>query len=96
MVNVAYTIVSLILAMISLLTLIIGYVRNLCKLKEGMRAMLRSEIEHIYYKNYANQTLMEYERKNLDSLYAAYHDGLKGNTFATDIYEKMREWKIER
>ena len=96
MVSIAYTIVSLILALISLFTLIFGYIKNLNKLKEGMKAMLRSEIEHCYYKNLHQKTLKEYERKNLDSLYAAYHDGLNGNTFAQDLYEEMRDWQIER
>lgn len=58
--------------------------------------MLRSQIEHCYYKNLPNKTLREFERKNLDSLYGAYHDGLHGNSFAQDLYETMREWRIER
>lgn len=90
------TVVGLILSGISLLLLVLGYLRNLKKIKDGMRAMLRSNIEHCYYKNYDKKTLREYERKNLDSLYAAYHDGLKGNSFAQDIYEEMRDWKIVR
>lgn len=94
--SIAYTIVSLILALISLFTIIFGYIKNMKKLKEGMKAMLRSEIEHCYYKNLPEKKLKEYERKNLDSLYAAYHDGLNGNTFAQDLYDEMREWQIVR
>lgn len=96
MVSVVYTAISLVLALISLLTLIFGYIKNLNKIKDGMKAMLRSEIEHCYYENLPYKTLQEYERKNLDSLYAAYHDGLKGNTFAQDLYDEMRDWEIVR
>ena len=96
MVSIVYTVVSLILALISLVGMILGYVHNLSKLKEGMRALLRSQIEQCYYDHVAGKTLMEYERKNLDSLYAAYHDGLKGNSFAQDLYDEMREWHTVR
>lgn len=89
-------ILGLIISSISILTLIFGYTKNLTKIKEGMKAQLRSEIEHCYYKNLEKKELREYERKNLDSLYAAYHDGLKGNTFAQDLYDEMREWHIVR
>lgn len=96
MVSIVYTIINTILALFSLFTLIYGCVKILNNLKEGMKAMLRSEIEHCYYKNLEKKQLREYERKNLDSLYAAYHDGLKGNTFAQDLYDEMREWRIVR
>lgn len=89
-------IVGLVASLISLFTLIFGYIKNLRKIKEGIKAQLRSEIEHCYYKNFEQKNLKEYERKNLDSLYEAYHDGLGGNTFAQDLYEEMREWKIIR
>lgn len=96
MVGTVSAILGIVMSLISLLTLIFGYIRNLTKIKEGMKAILRSEIEHCYYKNLPEKTLKEYERKNLDSLYAAYHEGLKGNTFAQDLYEEMREWRIIR
>ena len=92
----ASTIIGLCLSGISLLVLVFGYIRNLKKIRDGMKAMLRSDIEHCYYKNVEAKTLREYERKNLDSLYSAYHDGLKGNSFAQDLYSEMREWKIIR
>lgn len=96
MINTAYTILSMIIALVSLFTLIFGYIKNLGKIKDGMRALLRSEIEKCYYEHFEAKELKEYERKNLDSLYAAYHEGLKGNTFAQDLYEEMREWHIVR
>lgn len=89
-------IIGLVMTIISLCTLIFGYIKNLTKIKEGMKAQLRSEIEHCYYKNLEKKELREYERKNLDSIYAAYHDGLNGNTFAQDLYDEMRDWRIVR
>lgn len=89
-------VVGLVASLISLFTIIFGYIKNLKKIREGMKAMLRSEIEHAYYKHAEDKTLKEYERKNIDSLYQAYHDGLHGNSFCTDIYEEMRDWKITR
>lgn len=63
---------------------------------EGQKALLRDAIEQIYYKNYENKTLREYERKSLDSLFLAYYEGLHGNSFVCDIYKEMREWEIIR
>jgi hypothetical protein len=37
--------------------------------------------------------LREYERKDLDDLYAGYHT-LHGNHFIDDLYNKMRNWKV--
>lgn len=95
-VNIITSVVGLILSLISLITLIFGTIRNLNKVREGMKAMLRSDIEKMYYNNLGEKKLKEYERKNLDSLYQAYHDGLHGNSFCTDIYNEMREWEITR
>ncbi len=93
-------ILGIILSLVSIITLIVNAIKNKHSnnkaLAEGMKAILRNSIEKIYYANLENKTLREYERKNLDSLYAAYHDGLKGNSFASDIYEEMRTWEVTR
>ena len=89
-------VVGLVASLISLFTIIFGYIKNLKKIREGMKAMFRSEIEHSYYQHLEDKSLKEYERKNGDSLYQAYHDGLHGNSFCTDIYNEMREWAITR
>lgn len=61
----------------------------------GQRCVLRSSITAIYYRHCDEQTptLREYERKNLDDLYAGYHT-LKGNHFVDDLYKQMRDWKV--
>lgn len=93
-------ILGIVLSVISIVTIIVTAIRrkrdNSKALAEGMKALLRSEMEKMYYKNLSTQTLREYERKSLDSLFNAYHNGLHGNTFADDLYEEMRDWQILR
>jgi len=63
--------------------------------KNGVMCLLRASICSIYYEHCDEEepTLREYERKNLDELYAGYHT-LHGNTFVDDIYDKMRHWRV--
>lgn len=63
--------------------------------RDGVLCLLRSQIRTIYYHHCdeAEPTLREYERQDLDELYAGYH-ALHGNTFVDDLYEKMRGWKV--
>ncbi len=63
--------------------------------KDGVMCLMRSNIRKIYYAHCDDPepTLREYERKDLDELYAGYH-ALHGNTFVADLYEKMRRWKV--
>lgn len=90
------SVAGLLVSIITLVTFLAKYVRDIKKIKEGMKAQLRSDIEKMYYGHLDSKSLREYERKNLDSLYEAYHDGLHGNSFATDMYNTMREWEIVR
>lgn len=65
---------------------------------DGQKSLLRSEIMAIYYRHCDEEepTLREYERKNLDALYAAY-ETLHGNTFVSDVYNKeMRHWHVSK
>ena len=63
--------------------------------KDGVLCLLRSNIRKIYYAHCdeAEPTIREYERQDLDDLYAGYHT-LHGNHFVDDLYEKMRHWKV--
>ena len=63
--------------------------------REGQLCLLRSEILGIYYKHESEDepVLRQYERENLDALYAAYQ-AEHGNTFVKDIYEIMRHWRV--
>lgn len=69
--------------------------KNIQAEKDGVMCLLRSNICKIYYSHVdeTEPTLREYERQDLDDLYAGYH-ALKGNHFVDDIYEKMRHWKV--
>lgn len=63
--------------------------------KDGVMCLLRTNIRKIYYNHCDEEdpTLREYERQDLDDLYAGYH-ALHGNHFVDDLYEKMRHWKV--
>lgn len=65
------------------------------EIKDSQLCQLRSDITAIYYKHIDEEipTLREYERKNLDDLYAGYHT-MRGNHFIDDIYDAMRTWKV--
>ena len=63
---------------------------------EGQRCLLRTDIMDIYYKHCEEEepTLREYERKNLDALYASYV-AHRGNSFVSDLYNNvMRHWPV--
>lgn len=65
---------------------------------DAQKCQLRSDILAIYYRHCDEEepTLREYERKNLDALFAAY-EVLHGNTFVADLYnDQMRHWRVIR
>ena len=78
---------------------VIGYLRKIWKSmmaeKDGVMCLLRSNIRKIYYVHCdePEPSIREYERQDLDDLYAGYH-ALGGNHFVDDLYEKMRHWKV--
>lgn len=63
----------------------------------GQQCVLRSEITHTYYSHVDEESpaLREYERKNLDDLFAGYK-ALGGNHFVDDIYNTMRKWHVDQ
>ncbi len=63
--------------------------------RDGVTCLLRSNIRKIYYSHCdePEPSIREYERQDLDDLYAGYH-ALHGNHFVDDLYEKMRHWKV--
>ena len=93
---------GIVAAVIGYLATIIGVFTYLNKIwksikaeKDGVLCLLRSNIRKMYYSHVdeAEPTLREYERKDLDDLYAGYHT-LRGNHFIDDLYEKMRTWRV--
>ena len=71
--------------------------RKIKCIADGHGCMLRNEITSIYYRHIDEEepTLREYERKNLDELYAAYEAG-GFNHFVKDIYAVMRKWPVTK
>ncbi len=69
--------------------------RSIRSERDGVLCLLRSNIRRIYYAHCDEPApaLREYERLDLDDLYAGYHT-LRGNHFVDDLYEKMRRWKV--
>ena len=91
-------------SIIAYLTTVGGFFAFLCKqwrkikdIADAQKCQLRSDILAIYYRHHEEEepTLHEYERKNLDALYAAYKV-LHGNSFIDDLYEVMRHWRVIR
>lgn len=84
-----------VVVIVAFLSSIITILVQLKAIGDANRCMLRSNITGIYYRHVDEDvpTLREYERKNLDDLYAGYHT-LKGNHFVDDLYRQMREWKV--
>ena len=86
-------------AILTLLAIIIKPVREwlfgISAVREGQLCLLRSQILTIYYRHEGEDepALRQYERENLDALYAAYQ-AEHGNTFVKDIYEIMRHWRV--
>lgn len=62
----------------------------------GVQCLLRCSIREIYYKHVDKDppTIREYERQDLDDLYAGYK-ALGGNHFVDDLYNTMRTWRVE-
>ncbi len=69
--------------------------RSIRSERDGVLCLLRSNIRKIYYSHCdePDPAIREYERQDLDDLYAGYHS-LGGNHFVDDLYEKMRGWKV--
>lgn len=86
---------SNVVAILGFAASIVGVFKRLHSIANGQQSQLRSDITAIYYKHVDEDTptLREYERKNLDDLFAAYK-ALKGNHFVDDIYSTMRNWKV--
>lgn len=81
--------------LIGFLITLVAFGNKIRDIAEGQQCQLRNDITAIYYKHCdeAEPTLREYERQNLDSIFAAYK-ALKGNNYVDDLYNQMRRWKV--
>ena len=64
-----------------------------CKISNGVKCQLRSEMLRIYYHNRESKTIRQYEYENFVLLYDAYK-ALKGNSFVDKIYSEVKKWEV--
>ena len=65
----------------------------ICKISNGMKCQLRSEMLRIYYHNRESETIRQHEYENFVLLYEAYK-ALKGNSFVDKIYSDVKKWEV--
>lgn len=87
--------ITYLITVVGFLITLIAYWRKIKDIAEGQQCQLRNDITSIYYKHCDESapTLREFERKNLDSIFAAYK-ALKGNNYIDDLYNQMRQWRV--
>lgn len=64
-------------------------------IEEGMRCILRSEIGRAYERHVINMEPITVEqRRELDQIWHAYHDGLQGNGTCEAMYQEVCELQL--
>lgn len=76
-----------------LLGVIIPVIISVCKIANGTKCQLRSEMLRIYYNHSETKRIRQYEYENFVMLYEAYK-ALKGNSFIDKIYTEVKTWEI--
>lgn len=87
------TIVTLIGEVGVLLGVIVPVIVCVCKIANGTKCQLRSEMLRIYYHNRESGIIRQYEYENFVMLHEAYK-ALKGNSFIDKIYGEVKTWEI--
>ena len=60
---------------------------------DGIRCQLRAQMMNTYYAHRNEKTIREYEMQDFIKCYGAYRE-LCGNSFVTEIYEKVTTWEV--
>ena len=76
-----------------LLGVVIPIIIAVCKIANGTKCQLRSEMLRIYYHHSETKEIRQYEYENFVMLYEAYK-ALKGNSFIDKIYAEVKTWTI--
>ena len=76
-----------------LLGVIIPIIVFICKIANGTKCQLRSEMLRIYYHNHQDGKIRQYEYENFVFLYEAYK-ARKGNSFIDKIYTEVKTWEV--
>ena len=87
------TIVTLVGEIGVLLGVVIPLILSIKKVANGTKCQLRSEMLHIYYRNYIEGIIRQYEYENFVALYEAYKT-LGGNSFIDKIYAELKKWTV--
>lgn len=64
-------------------------------IQEVSRQQCRNTLKNIYYKYQAQKKIPLYERKSADKTYEIYVKQLKGNSYATLLYQEICKWEID-
>lgn len=65
-------------------------------IEEGMKCILRSELSRAYKRHVVDQKpITVEERRELDAIWHAYHDGLDGNGTGQSMYEELCEIPLQ-
>lgn len=76
-----------------LFSVVIPVIVSVCKISNGTRCQLRSEMLRIYYHNRESEKIHQFEYENFVMLYEAYK-ALKGNSFIDKIYKDIQGWEV--
>ena len=74
-------------------SVVLVVLRELRKLRDGMKCQLRNDMLHIYYRHREENSLRQYEYENFIASYEAYK-ALKGNSFIDKIYKEVQTWEV--
>ncbi len=64
-------------------------------IKDASKQQCRNIIKNIYYKYISTKVIPIYERKTADSIYDLYHNGFKGNSYITLLYDQIVTWEVD-
>ena len=65
-----------------------------CRLQEGQKCLLRSQMLRTYYKHKEEETIRQYEYEDFTACYRAYK-AMGGNSFIEKVYEEVSDWEVE-
>ena len=87
------TAVTLITEIGVLLGVVIPVIVWVCKIANGQKCQLRSDMLRTYYHHRERETIRQYEYENFVMMYDAYK-ALGGNSFIDKIYKEVQTWEI--
>ncbi len=68
-------------------------IKDIKKVSDGQKSILRNEMLRIYYRHKETEKIRQYEYENFVYLYEAYK-ALNGNSFIDKIYKEVTTWEV--